>query len=84
MGNNKSLPIRCPINYAYLKVYPYGANRVYFELIEVEYLLLMNNIFLMDGVFSVKHNWYIHLYESGSGVVSYENLDRFSEALMNI
>ena len=31
----------------------------------------------------VGHTWWIHLNKSGSGVVSYENLDKFSRALTN-
>ena len=52
MGNNKS-----SVNYELLyhlfllRVHPYGVDRAYYALIEVEYQLLMNIIFLMDGVF---------------------------------
>ena len=55
MGNNKS-----PVDYELLyhlyllRVHPYGVDRAYFALVEVEYQLLMNNIFLMDYVFKCK------------------------------
>nr|CAN79527.1 hypothetical protein VITISV_044108 [Vitis vinifera] len=41
--------MRCSINSNCMRVYPYGVDRAYFALIKVEYLLLMNTIFLMDG-----------------------------------
>ena len=52
MSNNKS-SIDCEIFYhSYLsRVHPYGVDRDYFALIEVECKLLMNIIFLMDDVF---------------------------------
>lgn len=31
-----------------------------------------------------EHIWWIHLYESGGGAASYENLGKFSRTLMNI
>ena len=80
---NHLLAMRCSISYAYLIVYPYGLFRVYFVLIKVEYLFLMNTTFLMGGMFSTKHTWWIHLYESGGEAASYENLGKFSRALMN-
>ena len=56
MGNNKSLvDLRCSINSYGMKVYPYGVDRVYSALIKVECLILMNVIFLMDGMFHAKH-----------------------------
>ena len=52
MGNNKSLvDLRCSINSNYMRVYPYGVDRAYSALTKVECLLLMNTIFLMDGMF---------------------------------
>ena len=55
MGNNKSLvDLRCSINSNCMRVYPYGVDRVYFALIKVECLLLMNTIFFMDGMFKCK------------------------------
>ena len=52
MGNNKSLvDLICSINSNYMRVHPYGVDRAYFALIKVECLLLMNTIFLMDGMF---------------------------------
>ena len=55
MGNNKSY-VDCELLYHLyiLRVHPYGVDRVYSALIEVEYQLLMNTIFLMDGVFSCR------------------------------
>ena len=52
MGNNKS-SIDCELLYHLylLRVHPCGVNRAYYALIEVEYQLLINIIFLMDGVF---------------------------------
>ena len=56
MGNNNSLvDLMCSINSYCMKVYPYGVDRVYSALIKVECLLLMNTIFLMDGMFNVEH-----------------------------
>ena len=56
MGNNKSLVyLRCFINFNCMRVYPYGVDRVYSALTKVECLLLMNTIFLMDGMFNAKH-----------------------------
>ena len=61
MGNNKSF-IDCELLYqsCLLRVHPYGVDRANFALIEVEYQLLMNTIFIMDGVFRCK----IHLMGS--------------------
>ena len=52
MGNNKS-SVDCELLYHLylLRVHPYGVDIVYFALIEGECKLLMNSIFLMDGVF---------------------------------
>ena len=56
MGNNKSLvDLRYSIDFNYMRIYPYSVNRVYFALTKVECLLLMNTIFLMDGMFNAKH-----------------------------
>ena len=56
MGNNKSLvDLRCSTNSNYVRVYPYGVDRVYSALIKVKCLLLMNTIFLMDGMFNIEH-----------------------------
>ena len=85
MDNNKSLvDLRCSINFNCMRVNPYGVDKVSFASTKVECLLLMNNIFFVDGIFNAEHNWWIHLYESGSGATSYENLGGFSGALMNI
>ena len=55
MGNNKSLvDLRFFINFNYMRVYPYGVDRAYFSLTKVECLLLMNTIFLMDGMFKCR------------------------------
>ena len=55
MGNNKSLvDLRCFINFNCMRVYPYGVDRVYSALTKVECLLLMNTIFLMDGMFKFR------------------------------
>ena len=55
MGNNKSLvDLRCSIKFNYMRVYPYGVDKVYSSLIKVECLLLMNTIFLMDGMFKCR------------------------------
>ena len=52
MGNNKSLVnLRCFINSNYMRVYPYDLDRVYSALTKVKCLLLMNIIFLIDGMF---------------------------------
>ena len=52
MGNNKSLvDLRCFIIYNCMRVHPYGVDRAYSTLTKVECLLLMNIIFLMDGMF---------------------------------
>ena len=67
-----------------MRVYPYGVDKACSALTKVECLLLMNTIFLMDGMFYAKHTRWIHLYEGGGGVAAYENLGRFSEPLMNI
>ena len=85
MNNNKSLvDLRCSINFNYMRVYPYDVNRAYFALTKAECLLLINTIFLMDGMFNAEHTWWIHLYESGGETTSYENLGKFSRAPMNI
>ena len=57
---------------------------MYSALTKVECLLLMNTIFLMDGMFKGRTYLMDSPYESGGGVASYENLGRFSRALMNI
>ena len=51
MGNIKS-SIDCELLYHLylLRVHPYGVNRTYSTLVEVEYQLLKNTILLMDGV----------------------------------
>ena len=55
MGNKKSLvDLRCSINSNCMRVYPYSVDRVYSGLIKVKCLLLMNTIFLMDGMFKCK------------------------------
>ena len=55
MGNNKSLvDLRCSISSNCMRVYPYSVDRSYFALIKVEWLLLMNTIFLMDGMFKCR------------------------------
>ena len=55
MGNNKSLvDLRCSINSNCMIVHPYGVDRMYSTLIKVECLLLINTIFLMDGMFKCK------------------------------
>ena len=55
MDNNKSLVVlRRSINSNCMRVYPYGIDRVYSTLIKVECLLLMNTIFLMDGMFKYR------------------------------
>ena len=61
MGNNKS-SVDCELLYHLylLKDHPYGVDRAYFALIEVECKLLMNNILLMDGVFRCR----THLMDS--------------------
>ena len=52
MGSNKSF-FNCELFYHLylLRVHPYSVDRVYSALIEVECKLLMNNIFLINGVF---------------------------------
>ena len=56
MGNNKSLvDLKCSINSNCMKAYLYGVDRTYFALTRVECLLLMNTIFLMDGMFNAEH-----------------------------
>ena len=52
MGNNKS-SVDCELFYHLylLRVHPYDVDKTYSTLIEVEYQLLMNTIFFMDGVF---------------------------------
>ena len=52
MGSNKSSVDYELLYHLYLlRVHPYGVDRAYSALIEVEYQLLINTIFLMDGVF---------------------------------
>ena len=52
IGNNKSSAYYELLYHLYLlRVHPYGVIRAYSALIEVEYQLLMNTIFLMDGGF---------------------------------
>ena len=52
MGNNKSFVYYELFYHLYLlRIHPYGVDRAYLALIEVECKLLMNTIFLMDGVF---------------------------------
>ena len=52
MGNNKSSVDYELLYHLYLlRVHLHGVDRAYSALIEVEYQLLMNTIFLMDGVF---------------------------------
>ena len=56
MGNNKSLvDLRCFINFNCMRVYPYCVNKAYSASTKVECLLLMNTIFLMDGMFNIGH-----------------------------
>ena len=50
-----------------MRVYPYDVDRACSALTKVESLLLMNTIFLMDGMFNVEHTLWIHLYGSGGG-----------------
>ena len=52
MGNNKSY-VDCELLYhLYLSsIHPYGVDGAYSALVKVECKLLMNTIFLMDGVF---------------------------------
>ena len=61
MGNNKS-SVDCELLYHLylLRVHSYGVDGAYSVLIQVEYKLLMNIIFLMDGLFSCR----IHLMVS--------------------
>ena len=55
MGNNKSLvDLRCSIDFNCMRVYPYDVGRAYSALTKVECLLLMNTIFLMDGMFKCR------------------------------
>ena len=55
MGNNKSLAnYEVIYQLCLLSVHLYGVDGVYSTLIEVEYLLLMNTIFLTDHVFSCR------------------------------
>ena len=52
MGNNKSSVDSELLYHLYLlSVHPYGVDGAYFALVKVEYKLLMNIIFFMDGVF---------------------------------
>ena len=56
MGNNKLfVDLRCSINSNYMRVHPYGVDRTYSASTKVECLLLMNTIFLMDGMFNTEH-----------------------------
>ena len=52
MGNNKSF-VDCEVvhHLYFLRVHPYGVDKAYSVLIKVECKLLMNTIFLWDGVF---------------------------------
>ena len=52
MGNKKSLGD----NSNCMRVHPYSVNRAYYALTKVECLLLMNTIFLMDGMFKCRTN----------------------------
>ena len=55
MGNNKSLVnLRCSINSNCMRAHLYGVDIAYSALTKVECLLLMNTIFLMDGMFKCK------------------------------
>ena len=55
MGNNKSLvDLNCSINSNCMRVHSYGVDKAYFALTKVECLLLMNTIFLMDGMFKYR------------------------------
>ena len=55
MGNNKSLiDLSCSIDFNCMRVYPYDVDRAYSALTKVECLLLMNTIFLMDGMFKCR------------------------------
>ena len=55
MGNKKSLvDLRCSIISNCMRVYPYGVDKAYFALTKVECLLLMNTLFLVDGMFKCK------------------------------
>ena len=51
MGNNKS-SVDCELLYHlyFLSVHPYDVDGAYSTLAEVEFKLLMNTIFLMNGV----------------------------------
>ena len=52
MDNNKtSIDYELLYHLNLLRVHPYDVDRAYFALIEVEYKLLMNTIFLMEGMF---------------------------------
>ena len=55
MGNNKS-SVDCELLYhlSLLSVHPYGVDGAYSALVEVECKLLLNTIFLMDGVFKCR------------------------------
>ena len=52
MSNRKSY-VDCELLYHLylLIIHPYSVDGAYFALVEVEYKLLMNAIFFMDGVF---------------------------------
>ena len=52
MGNKK-LSVDCELLYhlCLLSIHPYGVDGAYSILVEVECKLLINTIFLMDGVF---------------------------------
>ena len=55
MGNNKSLvDLMCSINSNCMRVHPYGVDKAYYALTKVECSLLMNTIFLMDGLFKCR------------------------------
>ena len=52
MSNNKSSVDYELLYHLYLlSIHPYDVDGAYYALVEVEYKLLMNTIFLMDGVF---------------------------------
>ena len=55
MSNNKSFVDNELLYHLYLlRIHLYGVDRTYFALIDVECKLLMNTMFLMDGVFTCK------------------------------
>ena len=55
MGNNKSYVDNELLYHLYLlSIHPYGVDEAYSALVEVECKLLMNTIFLMNGLFRRK------------------------------